>query len=74
MAEKIALVTGVTGQDGAYLSRLFAARGGNVSAMAHELGVKSSKLYEWMHEVGLDVRALRRGIKSARDEGGDRDA
>ncbi len=45
--------------DAAYLGRRFAALGGNMKALAEELGVSRNTLYRWFKEAALDPRHLR---------------
>ncbi len=52
--------------DRAYLRDRFRAHAGDLGAMRAELGVKKSRLYAWLREVGLDVRTLR-GEMTRRD-------
>ena len=42
-----------------YLTRLFIDVGGDVRAMMKRLGVRSTKLYDWLRSLGLKIRDLR---------------
>jgi DNA-binding NtrC family response regulator len=46
-----------------YLIRLFRDSRGDLRAMMRALRVKSSKLYAWFRDLGLDIRDLRKGIE-----------
>jgi two-component system, NtrC family, response regulator HydG len=45
-----------------YLTQLFRKVGGDTRAMMRELGVKSTKLYAWLRDLGLEIRDLRRKL------------
>jgi two-component system nitrogen regulation response regulator NtrX len=45
-----------------YLTELFFEAGGDIEQMMRELDVKSTKLYAWLHDLGLDIRQLRRQL------------
>jgi DNA-binding NtrC family response regulator len=46
-----------------YLARLFVEHGGDMGRVMKDLGVRSTKLYDWMRDLGLDIRELRRRLR-----------
>jgi len=46
-----------------YLARLFVELGGDMGRMMEKLEVRSTKLYEWMRDLGLDIRELRKRLR-----------
>ena len=52
--------------DRTYLTQLFQELHGDVAKMAAKLEVKTSRLYDWLRRVKLDIRALRRGLARQR--------
>ena len=46
-----------------YLARLFIELGGDMGRMMEDLGVRSTKLYDWMRDLGLDIRELRKRLR-----------
>lgn len=49
------------------LQALLARHGGNVSAVAHELGKVRAQVYRWMQAYGISTDTLRAGAGAARD-------
>ena len=45
-----------------YLLNLFQETKGNLKAMLDALGVEQATLYRWFKRLGIDPRALRRGL------------
>jgi DNA-binding NtrC family response regulator len=50
--------------DREYLAMLFQRTRGDLHAMASTLEIKLANLYHWLRRVGLDIRVLRRGLRT----------
>ena len=46
-----------------YLRQLFFKAGGDTRQMMRDLGIQSTKLYYWLHDLGLDIRTLRKELR-----------
>jgi DNA-binding NtrC family response regulator len=45
-----------------YLRQLFVEVGGKTAEMVRRLGLRRSRFYAWLRELGIDTRALRRQL------------
>ena len=49
--------------DREYLIRLFRALDGDMTRMMEQLEVRSTKLYDWMKDLGLDIHEMRKRLR-----------